>query len=933
MKKKIYIVVLLLVTILQIFSLGLNHAEAAVTENVPESNFDSECPEDYYDSLLGLKGDELLENLATLTYTNHRYYNKYDELKGGNAYADANPENPNEIIDFYSQYSYDNNWGTGKWEREHVWCQSLSGGLYPSTGGSTRGAGADIHAIRQEIGSINGSRNNSRYGEVSNKNSYAKYYNFNNMSISSSGTLYGYLDGEVISNGLFEPKDEVKGDVARILMYLYMHYSSEVDANKSRLGLELEGDDRKTQSASGNLVITNIVYTPEGTNQSAWDLLLKWNEFDEVSLLEKNRNDYCASVTGTRNPFIDHSEFAEIIWDTEYDGFGALIEDDPNHVPTQINKLVNKYYNNGVYTKKTRIELSSLTQKEMLVYFGDNVQLEKTTYVNGENMLMGDIDGTFENINSGYKTSSDNKNVEHYIYDFENETMNVDSKVENKTLFELYPSMVSIFDVDCYSNWESYEYVVGSVTDACLRDFIEMVAPGLEKYVLESKYFTAKGMKLTVSEESGLRESYLSLKIYVSDLDSGKVKENLLLSEARIYKGNVAFDDTKAYEEEYSFRFSNKEEVNDVSLDNQLTNSGKVRTLTLNDRTFKFTPTWKNTDTQTNELTGYYNIDDLKGVQIGSSKLPATTVLFETELEALVNKVAINASVASDAEATLSIYIDDTEIVKDVALTTTQTVYSYSLKTPLKGTLKYVISQPETSAAIYVQAFSINSDIVYEEFDITTDSSVENGTISVSKNKAIKYDEVVVTITPNEGYTLEKLYINGQEVNATGNEYSIVVTSKTTISAKFMLIKNDNFTWTNKWSSLADGQYQVILSYVNEERYIAPTTFDNNKFRTVTYNSVNDYTNYTFTIIKSGNIVNIKVGAKYLAHSSSTNFKFQDTAYNWSITTHTSGSDYLLSSDSSRYIGGNVGANFIGPYAKSFDGSSGYPFVEFAVIE
>ena len=60
--------------------------------------------------------------------------------------------------------------------------------------------------------------------------------------------------------------------------------------------------------------ITNIVYTSSNTKDAAWDLLLKWNELDPVDEFEIHRNNYCASITGVRNPYIDHPEYATLIW-------------------------------------------------------------------------------------------------------------------------------------------------------------------------------------------------------------------------------------------------------------------------------------------------------------------------------------------------------------------------------------------------------------------------------------------------------------------------------------------------------------------------------------------------------------------------------------------------------------------------------------------
>ena len=109
---------------------------------------------------------------------------------------------------------------------------------------------------------------------------------------------YGYLDGDTdprpetsTNEGIFEPTDRVKGDVARIIMYLLVRYK-----------------DVATP-------VTNIIYTPEGTVDACYELLLKWHEQDPVSNFEIRRNQKTYEIQGNRNPFIDMPNYAYLIWD------------------------------------------------------------------------------------------------------------------------------------------------------------------------------------------------------------------------------------------------------------------------------------------------------------------------------------------------------------------------------------------------------------------------------------------------------------------------------------------------------------------------------------------------------------------------------------------------------------------------------------------
>lgn len=241
--------------------------------------------DDYYSSAEGLLGKELLNELALISQKNHKKYTSYDDIKTLNQKSDRDPNNSNKLLDFYSGISVNAAWDGGTtWNREHVWPQSLSGGLY-----GTSGAGSDIHHIRPTISVINSTRGNDKFTDFNGEGSPYTY----------DGVLTAYR-----GNSLWEPIDNVKGDVARIIMYMYMHYSTEVAANK-------------TYSKAGALSITNIVSISGGAD-GAWDMLIDWNELDPVDEFERNRHNVCVEATSVRNPFIDNEDYPRMIWDEDY---------------------------------------------------------------------------------------------------------------------------------------------------------------------------------------------------------------------------------------------------------------------------------------------------------------------------------------------------------------------------------------------------------------------------------------------------------------------------------------------------------------------------------------------------------------------------------------------------------------------------------------
>lgn len=265
-------------------SIGSINSNKAAEVNAAVSSYSDRTQSTYYTSAFSHKvnssqyGTTLLNTLHELMYDSHKSYNTYAELWTYTKETDYDIDNPNNIILLYSRQSVDGNENSNVWNREHVWCQSHA---FYTTG---TGAGSDLHHLRPASTNYNSTRSNTPYGVV------ASHSESNRM-----GDTDCYY-----TNNYFEPADYIKGDVARILMYMYTHYSSSVSG---------------TSTYSGTLNITDIVTTSSGTAQAAWDLLMDWNELDPVDYQEMIRNNRCAYLLGNYNPYIDHPEFARMIWD------------------------------------------------------------------------------------------------------------------------------------------------------------------------------------------------------------------------------------------------------------------------------------------------------------------------------------------------------------------------------------------------------------------------------------------------------------------------------------------------------------------------------------------------------------------------------------------------------------------------------------------
>jgi hypothetical protein len=115
-----------------------------------------------------------------------------------------------------------------------------------------------------------------------------------NLDFDNGGTQHPEATGCYFTGSSWEPRDEVKGDIARILFYMDTRYEGE----NGELDLEVVDE-------------LNTFPMPEHGKLST---LLEWNLMDPPDAFERNRNDVIFSFQQNRNPFIDNPYYAELIW-------------------------------------------------------------------------------------------------------------------------------------------------------------------------------------------------------------------------------------------------------------------------------------------------------------------------------------------------------------------------------------------------------------------------------------------------------------------------------------------------------------------------------------------------------------------------------------------------------------------------------------------
>lgn len=228
---------------------------------------------DYYDNIGESLGTTLGQKLHNLMMNTHTNYVSYSSLKSHFNNSDTHGHS--------SPYCFYSNQKINNLNREHVWPKSLSNNVFYESY-----AGSDIQHLRATEAGINSKRGNLRFAPM-----FEKQY-LNTISYAGGGCNY-YGAGSTF--GCFEPADEIKGDIARIIAYVYVHYTEDY------AGIIKDG-------VTGKLYLNDVIGV--GKN-NAKALLRVWNAIDPVDEYEMERNEYAYSIQGNRNPFIDHPSYMD----------------------------------------------------------------------------------------------------------------------------------------------------------------------------------------------------------------------------------------------------------------------------------------------------------------------------------------------------------------------------------------------------------------------------------------------------------------------------------------------------------------------------------------------------------------------------------------------------------------------------------------------
>ena len=232
--------------------------------------------------------------------------------------ADEDPGNAQNILDVYRNATYPKaGGGNSFYNREHSWPKSYG---FPNDG-STNYPYTDCHHLFLCDSGYNSSRSNKPY-RTCDPTCSEKVTDFNFGQGGGSGFYPGnsnWTSGSQTS-GSWETWGARRGDVARALLYMDVRYEGGVHG--------------VTGVAEPDLILTDsealIAASNTGSNETVaymgmLSVLLQWHQEDPVDSLELWRNDAVYSFQGNRNPFIDHPEWVDCLFNGNCAGGGDVI--------------------------------------------------------------------------------------------------------------------------------------------------------------------------------------------------------------------------------------------------------------------------------------------------------------------------------------------------------------------------------------------------------------------------------------------------------------------------------------------------------------------------------------------------------------------------------------------------------------------------------
>lgn len=244
----------------------------------------------YYQDADGKSGQALKTALYNIIKTTSNTVVGYSNLK--EAYTKTDVRSDGYLRDWYSNdthYEPGSDYGSysvegDNYNREHLVPQSWFGDSEPMR--------SDIFHVVPSDGYVNNRRSNYPLAEVGT----ATYTSNNGYSKLGKCKTSGY------TGIVFEPNDEIKGDIARIYFYMATCYEDRISSWAS--------------NAYASYVFDGNTYP--GFTDWYLTMLMRWSKEDPIDEVEIARNNTIASTEvqrqNNRNPFVDYPGLEEYIW-------------------------------------------------------------------------------------------------------------------------------------------------------------------------------------------------------------------------------------------------------------------------------------------------------------------------------------------------------------------------------------------------------------------------------------------------------------------------------------------------------------------------------------------------------------------------------------------------------------------------------------------
>jgi len=221
--------------------------------------------------------------------------------------AMEDPNNASRILDVYRNESFPKiNGGSRDYNREHTWPKSYG---FPNDN-SFNYPYSDCHMLWLCDAGYNSTRSNKPFRTCS-PGCFENVTLNNNGQGGGSGVYPGNSNWTTgaFTSGTWEVWIGRRGDIARAQFYADLRYGG--------------GQHGVTFANEPDLILTDneslIAASNTGSNESVahhgmLSVLLQWHLEDPVDAWEVNRNDVVYNFQGNRNPFVDHPEWADCLF-------------------------------------------------------------------------------------------------------------------------------------------------------------------------------------------------------------------------------------------------------------------------------------------------------------------------------------------------------------------------------------------------------------------------------------------------------------------------------------------------------------------------------------------------------------------------------------------------------------------------------------------